>query len=92
MSDDGRAAVKLREPIQFGSELVSELRFRRPKAKDFRRIKSDGHDFDMILTLAGRLCGQPSQVIDELGLEDMQEVIELVGGFMPSGLATGESS
>ncbi len=80
--------VKLKEPIPFGSETIAELTLRKPKAKDFRRMPMNPGVGDL-LDLAGQLSGQPKVVIDELGAEDMHEVLERVGDFFPSGRGTG---
>jgi hypothetical protein len=80
--------VKLKEPVQFGTELVSELTFRKPKGKDFRRFPASPTMGD-ILDLVGTLSGQPKAVIDELGVEDLAEVSAVVEGFIPGGRATG---
>lgn len=80
--------LKLKHPVQHGETTITELTFRRPKAKDFRPFPAKPQLGD-ILDLAGRLCAQPKSVIDELDVEDMTEVNELVGGFMPSGPETG---
>jgi hypothetical protein len=82
------AVVALKEPITFGSEFVTELRFRRPKAKDFRRLPLEPGLGDM-LDLIGGLTGQPKAVVDELGVEDMRKALEVVGSFLPAGPATG---
>lgn len=80
--------IKLKEPIQFGSETITELRLRKPKAKDFRPM-GEKRTLGEILDLAGRLCGQPKAVIDELSVEDMWEVSKTIEGFMPAGLEAG---
>jgi hypothetical protein len=80
--------IVLRKPIQFGQETISELEIRDPKAKDFRKFPMQPAMGD-ILDLAGHLAGQPKQVIDELGVQDMMEVFEIVGAFFPFGLETG---
>jgi hypothetical protein len=88
MSDDARKVVKLREPIQFGTQLVDEIAFRKPKAKDFRRLPMD-MKFGDLLDFAGALSAQPKAVMDELGVEDLAEVMNIVGGFVPGGRETG---
>lgn len=85
--------VKLREPIRFGSEVVEELVIRAATAKDCRRLPMvSGYEFDSILILASRLSGQPDAVIDKLGGDDLEEVIEIVSGFMPGSRGTGPRS
>lgn len=87
----GPVTVKLRTPITIGnSSTISEITFRPAKGKDFRGLKfSKEYAFDALLDLAGRLSGQTRQVIDELAGEDLEEVMEIVGGFMPGSRKTG---
>lgn len=73
--------VKLTEPIKFGSETIAELKFRKPKAKDFRGLKMP-LSMGELLDLAGILSAQPKPVIDELGLDDTKKVLEVVGNFL----------
>jgi hypothetical protein len=80
--------IKLKEPIKHGSELITEFTVRKPKAKDLRGLPKDPNTGDM-LNFAGRLCGQPPSVIDELGMEDVNELLEVVGNFMDLGQKTG---
>jgi hypothetical protein len=85
-------AVRLRVPIQFGSETITELTIRPPTGKDFRKLLTQtGYELDTVLTLAGRLSGQPDAVIDRLGGDDLAEVFAIVSGFMPAGPATGST-
>lgn len=80
--------IKLKLPIEYGSETIRELVLRRPKAKDFRSLPMDPAIGDM-LDLAGDLAGQPTSVIDELDVEDMMAVVDELGKFMPSGPEDG---
>jgi hypothetical protein len=87
---DGPVTVKLRKPIQFGSQVIEELTFRPVTAKDLRRLPVlDGFSMDTVLVLAGRLSGQPDPVIDKLTGADLAEVIDLVTGFMPASRPAG---
>ena len=52
----------------------------------------EGYSLDTILTLAGKLAGVPTQVIDELTGTDLANVISLVSGFMPGSPSTGENA
>lgn len=84
--------VKLKTPIQFGSQLIEELSFRAPTGKDFRRLPIvSGLELDTVLVLAGRISGQPDAVIDKLTGDDLEEVISLVSGFMPGSQQTGKT-
>lgn len=82
--------VQLAYPITWGSETITALTFRRPKGKDFRSLPAEGILMGHILDLAARLCGKPGAVMDELDGEDLEAVMELVGGFMPGGSVAGK--
>lgn len=84
--------IQLREPIQNGSETVSELVFRAPRAKDFRSMPLDMKIWGDLLGLAGKLCNQPDHIIGDLCVADMQEVTTLVAGFMAGGQVTGKTA
>lgn len=88
MSESVKKEMRLRDPIKQGSELISSLEIRKPKAKDIRMLPIEPSTGD-ILDLAGRLCGQPPSVIDELTIEDCSELLEIVGNFIEPGQKTG---
>ena len=82
--------LKLKHPIEFGSETISELVVRRPKARDFRGLPAKP-TFGDILDMAGKLVGQPKAVIDDLDTEDLMPLMDMVGDFLPSSLTTGKN-
>ena len=51
--------VKLEKPIKMGSESITELVFREPKAKDLRGLSTQAKADDL-LKLAGKLCARAS--------------------------------
>lgn len=83
---------RLANTIQVGSETIAELTFSPIKGKHLRGIvfSSKGMLFDDLLTVAGRLCKQPPSVMDEIEGEDLEEVLEIVSGFISSGRKTGK--
>ena len=83
--------IKLQQPILFGSESIKELTLQPPKAKHYRGMPAD-MGMDEMLTLAGRLSGQPNTVIDELSIDDMQTVMENISHFLANGPPTGKTS
>lgn len=90
---DDAKIVTLRHPIAFGSETVSELRFRRGRLGDLKGIAlpSDAAAvrMDDLILLAGRLCGQPPALIERLDEDDSGEVLALALGFIGRSLSTG---
>ncbi len=85
----GEKVLKLKEPIQFGSESITELTFVKMKAKHLRGLP-DKPKMDDLLNLAGKVCGQTPRVMDELGMEDAMAVLEIVSAFLPSSPQTGD--
>lgn len=81
--------ITLREPIPFGSQTISELVFKPAKAKHFRDLPLENPKMGDVLNVMAKICGQPREVLDELGTEDMSEVMTLFGGFTSSGPETG---
>lgn len=82
--------VKLKAPIEFGSQRIEELTFRPVVGKDLRSLRiSAGLEIDAMLVLAGRLCGQPDPVIDKLSGDDLEEVLAIAADFMPGSRRTG---
>lgn len=88
--------VKLRDPIKVGSAekgyTVEVLTIRPPTAKDFRKLPMiTGLEMDTLLELAERLTGESTHVIDQIGGDDLAEVVAIVSGFMPSFQAAGST-
>lgn len=82
MADEVRVKVELQTPVKFGSETISELNFRRPKAKDLRKlVLTEEMELGVILDIARKLAGVEQQVIDDLDVKDVMKVAEVVGGF-----------
>jgi hypothetical protein len=90
-----RLPLKLKKPISLGEEgaPITELSFREEiVAGDLRGIKLKSLEdpaADDLLKIAGRLCGQPDAVMSRLGLADLAQVLEVVGGFLSAGLEIG---
>lgn len=82
--------IKLRSPIKHGSETITELSIREPKAKDLRKLPMQPNMGD-IIDLAGRLAAQPPSVMDELSAADLSEVAEVIGNFIGVGPGTGNA-
>lgn len=84
--------LKLREPIQFGEETITELVFQPMCAAYKRDLETDTtHGYRMIYALATKLTGQPPGVIDRLGGDDLIDMEEIVGGFLARSPKTGNA-
>lgn len=90
MSED-KVTYQLKKPIKYGSETITELVFREPKAKDFRAMPVEGQTIGHILDLAAKMCGQAPSVIDELSAKDLEGVSEIVEAFTDAGPETGKT-
>lgn len=90
MNENGKITLKLLRPIQHGSETISELVLREPKAGDFKTLPANPTTGD-ILRVLSRISNQPPSVIDELSMVDLTEVTKVFGDFFPNGPKTGET-
>lgn len=81
--------IKLQTPINFGSDKITELKIRKPFAKDFRDMPLEPKMGDL-LDVTAKLSGQAPSVIDQLDPTDLMEVMAVVGKFMRRGQPTGE--
>lgn len=84
--------VKLKTPVEFGSQTVAELTFRRGKFVDLKGVNAGpAASTEEIILVASRLSGQPVGVIERLDEDDVGEVFLVVMGFFARCLTTGKS-
>ncbi|MBM3114994.1 phage tail assembly protein [Jeongeupia naejangsanensis] len=74
--------ITLNRPVRFGDDDITELKLREPLAGDFRALTEPFDLFTCSFNLAAELAGVPASVIDRLGLDDTQAVIEAVNPFL----------
>lgn len=77
--------LPLQYPVEFGDTLISELKFRRPRGKELRRLNLgmlDNPDFDFLMNLGADLSAQDPKVFDLMEAEDVISSIELVTDFL----------
>lgn len=85
--------LKLKKPVQFGSETIAELEIREPTAGDIRDMPLDMTKATMgtLLDLASRCTAQPPSIINKLSIEDATRLAEVIGGFLSGSPQTGET-
>ena len=76
--------ISLSEPIEHGTETITTLEIKQPRAKHLRNMSLEPNTGDL-LDLAAKLAGHPPSVIDELSMKDMTEVLTVVGNFIDAG-------
>ena len=92
MNSDRYTTYKLQFPVEYGDNLISELKIRRPQGKHLRGLKLNVlEDIEVALDLLGKLSGQPPQAIDLLELPDIMAVMEVLGDFL-SKTSTGSKT
>lgn len=95
---DRSVTLRLGEPVDVASTVTSELRLRRPKAKDLRMIQaseqegSSGLNFGAALDLGAKLAGVSPAVVDELDIPDAMRLAEVIGGFFASSPGPTQTS
>ena len=61
----------LKTPVSVGERTVTELKFHRPKGRDF--LRTDGHTIDTVgadQALCSALSGEPEIIIQEIDVDD----------------------
>lgn len=82
--------VRLKHPVEFGSETIAELTFRRGKLGDLKGMRVDDiPPAEHVMLLASRMCGRPVKVIELLDADDAEEVLELALTFLARCLGAG---
>ncbi len=85
--------VTLSYPVEWGSEHVTSLSFRRGRAGDLMGIKlaRDGVDADSLMLVASRMSGRPLELIQKLDVDDAREVMAIALGFYGRCLNGGDT-
>lgn len=83
---------ELKHPITFGSEVIKVINYRRPKAKDIKRIRPDKLETGDLIDLFSAICDATPGAVDEMDAEDTMEAIGIVSGFLAGGQQIGSSN
>jgi len=87
MNSDRYTTYKLQFPVEYGDNLITELKIRRPQGKHLRGLKLNAlDDVEVALDLLGSLSGQPPQAIDLLEAPDVMGALEVLGAFLSQTL------
>jgi hypothetical protein len=81
--------VKLKYPVKWGEETISEITINPPKAGHIEHLGKDVTMKDL-LTIASKCSGIAYTAIKELDSVDAMKVSEVVGDFLGTGRETGE--
>jgi hypothetical protein len=83
--------IKLDYPIEWGSDIRTEISIRRRlKLKDLRGLSMDTlQTIDGILEIVSKITGEPTALLDELDPDDFGKIGGMMGDFFANGLATG---
>ena len=74
----------LKEPVQLGTETISEITFEKPKGKHMRKMPVEYSSVNDLIPVMCALCNQPSAFFDEVSLEDFQEIMVFLQDFFSS--------
>ena len=83
MDDKRFTTYKLQFPVEYGDEVITELKIRRPRGKELKLMPMDTpKDFQLSHEIAATLCGQPPQLLDILEKPDWMAVIRMANDFL----------
>ncbi len=81
MSQEKSVVLKLNNPIQFGSEKITEITISKPKGKQMKILlsqKLDGNLYDVLVQCSDK----PAPVFDLMEGDDVMRGVEIVTGFL----------
>lgn len=81
--------LTLKHPFKYGSSEVKTINYRRPKAKDLKRIKPDKLETGDLIDLFAAISDQQPPLIEEMDAEDAMAAIGIVSNFLAGGQETG---
>lgn len=87
-----KVLYKLKEPIEFGSETITELEFKKPVIGDIKHMRLESPTLADILGLASKLSATSQNIIDKLGIEDGLEVANIMGNFLTPSQKIGKKA
>lgn len=78
---------KLKKPIQFGSETITEVTIGVVTGKHMRKLSGDPSSLTMgtLMDIASLVIGQPPAVMDDMHPVDVQEICAIVGERLAGG-------
>lgn len=83
--------VKLKHPINFGSETIDAVELEPLKAKHLRGVKVQNMSFDDFINVISRMTGLTDKQIDEMSSEDLMPLMEKLNSFLSDGQETGNT-
>jgi hypothetical protein len=73
-------------------ETIAEVEIRRINGGDIRWMEGQGSKAGTSLGLVSRVTGMHTSVVDLLDAEDIAGIAEVIEGFLPPSLRSGETS
>lgn len=92
LHDDGTVTVTLVYPIKFGTAVVDELKFSRPKGKHMRKMDAVDGVLAKQLALFAALSGLSTKELDELDAVDFNVCMAVTAFFSLQRRRTGARS
>lgn len=77
--------IALQYPVEYGDTVISELKIRRPRGKQLRRLELatlDNASFGFFMDLAADLSGQTPELFNLMEAEDVTTCLETVKDFL----------
>lgn len=84
--------ITLKYPVDFGSERITQLEFRRGRMGDAKGLKlREEIPTNDLLLIASRMCGRPVAALELLDIEDGGEVTAIAMDFYVRYLGAGKT-
>src|SRR5688572_22735180 len=87
----GRYEMRLAHAVKEGTRDVTVIEGTRPRGRHVRGLRLTDMKTGDFFDLFERSSGTSSAIVDQLDVSDAMRVVTLMGFFMGSGLATGQT-
>lgn len=83
--------LTLRKPVKHGELMVTEITIRPIKAKFMRTLDRSASPLEQTFSMANKITGQTTQVLDEIEGDDLRDLLKHVNGFLFAIRGTGQT-
>ncbi|HEX4455705.1 MAG TPA: phage tail assembly protein [Kofleriaceae bacterium] len=91
-TEQDKAVITLKRPIDFAGERITSLELRRGRLGDLKGIgMGDIPPIDQLLLIVSRMCGKPVAALELIDVEDSGSVLEAALSFFARCLGGGKT-
>jgi hypothetical protein len=89
---NNRTTYTLKVPIVWGSESITELKFKQLKLKHMRAVPDGASTLDTMAILVEKLCDITPVQVDDIDPADFEGISQVIATFLPNAPKTLSNS